>query len=153
MEKKDCSCSGVCDLQFCDQENTTTSDQITVPKRTDEIELSDELLVIRKDKEQTCFYQAKLEDLSTEVALCLLEKAVQIMPRTDPADGRSLWLNEGFLCMASGDVSQLGVLPPSALERSLKEVFATLPTCDPGDGGPWLNGGTLMQGSLKNECE
>ncbi|CAK7192670.1 hypothetical protein COMNV_00875 [Commensalibacter sp. Nvir] len=71
------------------------------------------------------------------------------MPRTDPADGMSLWLNNGAICLASGDANQLGTLSPPAMKQSLQAVMDTLPTHDPGDGSPWLNGGVLMRGTLK----
>ncbi len=49
------------------------------------------------------------------------------MPRTDPADGRSLWVNDGFICMASGDVSQSGAISPFTLIRVFKEVLKMFP--------------------------
>lgn len=88
------------------------SDQVTMLNSTNEIGLQDELLVIRKDGEQMQFYRARVEEFSSGAALYLLEKAVQSMSRTDPADGRSLWLNEGFVCLASGDVSRFSRVSP-----------------------------------------
>lgn len=151
--KSDCQCEGVCNLEFCEQETIVASDQVTMLNSTNEIGLQDELLVIRKDGEQTQFYRARVEEFSSGAALYLLEKAVQSMSRTDPADGRSLWLNEGFVCLASGDVSRFGTVSPHGLSSALKEMFAMLPTQDPGDGSPWINGGFLMKGSVKQVCE
>jgi len=125
--KSDCQCEGVCNLEFCEQETIVASDQVTMLNSTNEIGLQDELLVIRKDGEQTQFYRARVEEFSSGAALYLLEKAVQSMSRTDPADGRSLWLNEGFVCLASGDVSRFGTVSPQGLSSALKECLRCFP--------------------------
>ncbi|CAI3945776.1 hypothetical protein [Commensalibacter papalotli (ex Botero et al. 2024)] len=76
-----------------------------------------------------------------------LETLGQILPRTDPADGKTLWVKDGCLAFASGDPTQLGTIAPYAMKKSLQQAFQILPTSDPGDGSPWLSGNILMQGS------
>lgn len=143
-------CCAVSNLEFCDENScaSETSDAMQTVQKTNTILSTDHFLVLRnvnnKDHE---VYRASFDDLDPEVALLIMEKAIQMMNRTDPADGKSLWLDEGFIRIASGDVSQFGTLSPTAMEKSLKEVLKILPTSDPGDGSPWLNGGILMKGS------
>lgn len=152
-KNQECLCGCISDLEICEPETMMASDRVTMLNSTEAIRLQDEFLIIRKDKERTQFYLATLNDLGSEAALLLLEKAVQSMPKNDPADGRSLWLNDGFICLASGDASNYGMLAPSAFRQSLTRVLKTLPTTDPRDGSPWLCGGVLMQGSSDDEDE
>lgn len=143
-------CSMVSNLEFCEQNtsNTDRPDAVDVVQKTNTILSTDQILVLRdvNGSEQEV-YKASFNNLDPEVALTIMEKAIQVMSRTDPADGKSLWLDEGFLRVATGDPSYLGTLAPNAMQKSLKEAFKVLPTMDPGDGSPWLNNGVLMQGS------
>lgn len=140
----------VSNLEFCEQNtsNTDRPDAVDVVQKTNTILSTDQILVLRdvNGSEQEV-YKASFNNLDPEVALTIMEKAIQVMSRTDPADGKSLWLDEGFLRVATGDLSYLGTLAPNAMQKSLKEAFKVLPTTDPGDGSPWLNNGVLMQGS------
>ncbi|MDI2091464.1 hypothetical protein [Commensalibacter oyaizuii] len=152
MKTRPCECGVLESLQICDEETQTTSHDIEVIENTDTILPTDQILVIRKHNDQTKIYSATFDELNSEVALSIIQNATQAMPRTDPADGCSLWLDDGFIRIASGDASRLGTMPPTAFEKSLREAFKILPTSDPGDGGPWLCGGMLMRGSTsKNE--
>lgn len=143
-------CGSISNLEFCEQNSCSvaSSEATEIVNKTNTILSTDQILVLRNvNNNGQEVYKASFEDLDPEVALLILEKAAQVMSRTDPADGKSLWLDEGFVRVASGDPTMLGVMSPTALQKSLKEVFKSLPTCDPGDGSPWLNGGVLMQGS------
>lgn len=143
-------CCMVSNLEFCDQNSNTmkASEAVDVVQKTNTILSTDQIIVLRtvNGSEQEV-YKASLDDLDPEVSLVIMEKAIQVMSRTDPADGKSLWLDEGFVRVATGDPSYLGTLAPNAMQKSLKEAFKILPTTDPGDGSPWLNNGVLMQGS------
>lgn len=143
-------CSGVCNLEFCEQNicDTEFANATQIVQKTNTILSTDHILVLRNvNNNGQEVYKAAFNDLDPDVALFIMEKAIQVMSRTDPADGKSLWLDEGFIRVASGDPALLGTMAPSALQKSLKETFKFLPKCDPGDGSPWLNGGVLMQGS------
>lgn len=153
MKHHACNCHAVCDLQPCQEEMESCPAQVTSVQNTREILETDQVLLTREAGKGTELYQASLAELSPSFALSILEKAVLNMPRIDPADGQSLWLDHGVIRLASGDPSCLGAVSPAALEQSLKEIFKFLPTSDPGDGGPWLSGGVLMQGSRrKDDC-
>ncbi|CAI3956860.1 LSm family protein [Commensalibacter communis] len=149
--KKDCCM--VSNLEFCEQNscNETSSDAVEVVQKTNMILSNDQFLILRTlNGNEQGIYKAAFSDLAPEVALLIIEQATKAMPRTDPSDGRSLWIDEGFIRIASGDPTQLGTIAPTAMQKSLAEAFKVLPTSDPGDGGPWLNGGVLMRGSDSN---
>lgn len=153
MDRKGgCDCEGVCPLPLCAEgtggSEATCGSGVVVPEPADGIGLEDELLVIRRHEGQSRIYQGKVRELGSEAALFLLEKAVLSMPCNDPADGRSLWLNNGVVCVASGDAGRFGTVSPETFTRSLRDALALLPTRDPGNGDPYLNGGVLMQGTL-----
>lgn len=74
---------------------------ITLPEPANIIGLDDEILVIRTGGNGVQVYQGKVRELSSTAALFLLELAASIMPETDPADGKSLWLDQGFVRVAS----------------------------------------------------
>ncbi|MDI2112076.1 hypothetical protein [Commensalibacter nepenthis] len=148
------NCCMISNLEFCDgnSDETPSSEAVEVVQKTNMILSDDQILVLRDINGNGAeVYKAKLNNLDSEVALMIMERATQTMPRTDPANGRSLWLDEGFVRVASGDPSNFNSLSPTAMQKSLAEAFKILPTSDPGDGSPWLNGGVLMQGSNNNE--
>lgn len=86
-------------------------------------------------------------DFCASIMAQTLEILGQFLSKTDPADGKTLWIKDGCLAFASGDPTLLGTIAPIAMQKSLKEAFKQLPTSDPGDGSPWLNAGFLVQGS------
>lgn len=140
----------VSNLEFCHQNscNAEPSDAVDVVQKTNTILSTDQILVLRTvNRNEQEIYKANFDSLDPEVAIMIMEKAIQVMSRTDPADGKSLWLDEGFVRVATGDPSYLGTLAPNAMQKSLKEAFKVLPTTDPSDGSPWLNDGVLTQGS------
>jgi len=147
---KQCGCSPLDNYTVCNDQQTTNSDATETIQDTQQIFHTDQIIIIRKNGNRVEVYQAKFSDLAPEVALLIIKQATKAMPRTDPSDGRSLWIDEGFIRIASGDPTQLGTIAPTAMQKSLAEAFKVLPTSDPGDGGPWLNGGVLMRGSDSN---
>lgn len=92
-------------------------------------------------------------DFCASIIAQSLQALGQILPKTDPADGKNLWMKDGCFAFASGDPAQFGVMAPYTMQQSLAEAFKILPTSDPGDGSPWLCGGVLMRGStINNNC-
>ncbi|CAI3959374.1 unnamed protein product, partial [Commensalibacter communis] len=131
---KQCGCSLLDNYSVCNDQQTTNSDATETIQDTQQIFHTDQIIIIRKNGNRAEVYQAKFSDLAPEVALLIIKQATKAMPRTDPSDGCSLWIDEGFVRIASGDPSSLGSLSPTAMQKSLAEAFKILPTSDPGDG-------------------
>ncbi|CAI3956303.1 unnamed protein product, partial [Commensalibacter communis] len=108
--------------------------------RVKNVMCDDLLILMRPNKNelgQVTFYESRTihaKDFCISIMAQTLQALGQILPRTDPADGLSLWIKDGCLTFASGDPSSLGSLSPTAMQKSLAEAFKILPTSDPGDG-------------------
>lgn len=140
--KNKCDCSPLSRLDMCDDETATSSADTEVIVDTNTIEPTDQILVLRGQK----VYKASWKDLSPKTALLILEQSTKTMPRTDPSDGCSLWIDGGFIKIASGDANNLGMQSQVAFDKNLQISIENLPTYDPGDGKPWLCGGVVMIG-------
>lgn len=147
QKNNDCPCHCINNDGSTD---TQTANVNQVPQLNGKINSKDTFFVIKNNN----LFRANFDDLSAELALSILEKAVQIMPKTNPGDGVSLWLDNGTIRVASGDPADLGTMSPHALEQSLKNLLVTLPTSPPSDGGPWLDNGVLVFANPKknNGC-
>lgn len=104
-KKEGCGCSPLSRLDMSDEEETVSSTDTEIVMDVTTIEMTDQLLFVRKNCKETRVYKASLNDLSSSAALFLLSKAVQEMPKNDPQDGQSLWNNNGCICIASDPVA------------------------------------------------
>lgn len=89
--KNCCERSALSSFSACDmQSGVSSTDTVEVIAHSDIILPTDQLFILRQHHDHTDLYQASLAEFSPEASLLLLQKAVQAMPRTDPADGMSL---------------------------------------------------------------
>lgn len=140
-----CSCcSGVSNIEFCEDNQSKQTSTTTVIQNTNQILPDDQLLIIRKNTDKIQVYRASFNDLSPEVALCILEGAVRVMPNTDPGDGQSLWLDCGTIRRASGNPADAGMVSPQLLKHSINALLANAPTTRPPEGGVWVDNGVLI---------
>lgn len=143
--KNGCGCSPLSRLDMCNDEITTPSADTEVITKTNKIEPNDQILILRDYD----VYKASWNDLSAETALLILKKATERMPKVDPSDGCSLWIDDGFIKIASGDAGNLGMQSQVAFDKNLQISIENLPISDPGNGKPWNCGGVVMIGQNK----
>lgn len=134
---------------------------ITDPELLEKHAQSDDLLVIMRPVKNNMgaivsfeTHTIKAQDFVSSILLPALSELAHQLPRTNPGDGVSLWLDNGTIRIASNNPSDLGTMSPHALEQSLKNLLVTLPTSPPSDGGPWLDNGVLVFANPKknNGC-
>lgn len=143
---KGCGCSTLNNFTTCDNQSSTSSSDTEVVMDATTIHPTDQILIVRGGYKETRVYKGSWNDLSPETALLILAKATQSMPRIDPADGCSLWIDNGFIKIASGNANNLGMQSQAAFDQNLQISMENLPTSDPGNGKPWLCGGVIMIG-------
>lgn len=148
QKNNDCPCHCINDDGSTDAQTANVNQ---VPQLNSKINSKDTFLVIRNNN----LFRANFNDLSAELALSILEKAVQTMPKTNPGDGVSLWLDNGTIRMASGDPADLGTMSPNAFMQSFNNCTGILPTSSPPKGGFWLDHGVLVYNppQKNNGCE
>lgn len=99
-------CGVLDNYKVCDEEQMTASTNIEVIKDdATTIEPTDELIFVRKNCNTSRVYKGSWNDLDPKTALLILQKSILVMPKKDPEDGRSLWNNNGYLCVASDPVA------------------------------------------------
>lgn len=135
---------------------------ITDPELLEKHAQSDDLLVIMRPVKNNVgaiisyeTHTMKAQDFVSSILLPALSELARQLPRTNPGDGVSLWLDNGTIRVASGDPADLGTISQNAFEQSFKNYVSNIPTSQPSDGGPWVDNGVLVVASPENDdgCE
>lgn len=88
-------------------------------------------------------------DFCVSIMIPALSNLARMLPRENPGDGVSLWLDNGIMRLASGDPADVGTMSPSAMHQSINNLLPMLPKSPPPNGGLWIDNGVLVMSPPK----
>lgn len=104
----------LCDLPHKeDTKKLYSSDEYISPQNASCILNDDKFLFTRVNNETVELREASLEKINKELIVFLLKKAISILPRIDPYDGESLWVDKDLYLKVSSST------PPTNCENKV----------------------------------